>query len=704
MFYKLIRRFFARYSIRQKIVIGFGSVILLNLIIGALGAGALYYIDEDIHWVIDEIRPAREKSYEMQHSVLLAKQGLGFYLLNPLEEYRDQIEVSMDKAFSELKELEQMPFTLGSVEKQEILKLMQLDLQHLYDAKEVVYSYEDNAYENMPGLKYAKEKILPIYNKVFNLLHYSDQLETMTDEDKETVTQLANLWNKIELHLKDYLLHRDAAIIDSIQSKLNASQTLLDRYDTNQRSLFESIIKHQAAYQESLQSLVEIHSGENWRKDRAYLKSHIAPIIASIKKNYNEFNKLQKSKLVETVSTLHDLFHKTYYMLSFVMLGSLVIGVILSLLLIRDVSNKMRRIVDAMEEISEKGNLNQKLDEEGEDEMAKLADSFNRFVTKIKGVVDLVSMSSSNLAIEAAAMSEKSDNARDGVMQQQTDIVQTAHAINQMSDTMNDISSSANMAADAAIETSQNAAHGQGVVSDSIQSINTLANEVDSTREIIQKLGIDIEDIGSVLIVIKGITEQTNLLALNAAIEAARAGESGRGFAVVADEVRTLSQRIQHETQGIQEKIERLQSEARVAIAAIEKGKQMTEDNVSLAASAGEALNAIADSVVTITDMNQKIASSVEQQSHQSLSINENMNSIRQIADETAGVVINASKSNHELSLMAGQLRGMVQQFLFNESCSKAGQEDEMFHVDSGSDSEKNNAGDVNDDVDDVLF
>ena len=80
------------------------------------------------------------------------------------------------------------------------------------------------------------------------------------------------------------------------------------------------------------------------------------------------------------------------------------------------------------------------------------------------------------------------------------------------------------------------------------------------------------------------------------------------------------------------------------------------------------------------------------------------MNSIRQIADETAGVVINASKSNHELSLMAGQLRGMVQQFLFNESCSKAGQEDEMFHVDSGSDAEKNNAGDVNDDVDDVLF
>ena len=326
------------------------------------------------------------------------------------------------------------------------------------------------------------------------------------------------------------------------------------------------------------------------------------------------------------------------------------------------VKNRAQEIVDVMAAMA-KGDLTKVSEMTGNDEFAWMSAEYNNARIGFADVVKRVISGSSHLSSAADELSSITSQGSQGIARQQSEIQQVATAMEEMSATVQEVSKNAASAATAAQEADEQSKNGFKVVKETLDTIHSLADEVQRTSDVIERLKGDCISIGTVLDVIRDIAEQTNLLALNAAIEAARAGEQGRGFAVVADEVRTLASRTQQSTREIHEMIERLQTGSNEAVSAMEKGRDKASASVEQAAKAGEALEAITSVVDRIKSMNMQIAGAAEEQSSTTEEVNRNIVSISDVAEESATAAEKTANSSDDLARLALELQQQVGQF-----------------------------------------
>ena len=309
------------------------------------------------------------------------------------------------------------------------------------------------------------------------------------------------------------------------------------------------------------------------------------------------------------------------------------------------------------------GDLAQRIEVKGNDEIAQLSKGFNGFIEKIHESMKEVFSTSQALQVAAESVSNKAHITHDNSQEQRDQTLQVVAAINQMGMTISEIASNAATAAETATQASGNTEVGRSVVNKAKDAISRLAQDIESTGQVVEQLASTTQDIGSILGVIRDISEQTNLLALNAAIEAARAGEQGRGFAVVADEVRNLASRTADSTEEIQKMINQLQSDAKDAVTAMSAGKVITLEGVSASDEAVDVLGGISDRIVDITDRNTQVATATEEQSTVVHTINQNIEEINAINEVTTGTAEQLAEASQELQQLSSRLDKMVGSF-----------------------------------------
>lgn len=347
--------------------------------------------------------------------------------------------------------------------------------------------------------------------------------------------------------------------------------------------------------------------------------------------------------------------------LIFVVLAALAtIG--LALWLTRSIVRPLERAVLAAEYVAQ-GDLTHDIVADGEDEVTRLLRALGTMQDNLRTAMRHIGSSASQLASAATELNSVTEDSYRGLHQQNAEIDQAATAINEMTSAVEEVARNAVSTSDASNHSSASAQAGQTRVIETVQSIQTLTENVHATSALVQNLADQSQDIGKVLDVIRSIAEQTNLLALNAAIEAARAGESGRGFAVVADEVRALAHRTQQSTLEIDSMVNAMRSGSAQALESMNTSRDRAGSTLVLAQGAGESLTEITSSINQISERNLVIASAAEEQAQVAREVDRNIVNIRDLSTQSTEGANQISASSHELSRLAADLNQVVARF-----------------------------------------
>lgn len=311
----------------------------------------------------------------------------------------------------------------------------------------------------------------------------------------------------------------------------------------------------------------------------------------------------------------------------------------------RGIIRPSRQVIAVIDDLSQ-GRLDTQVSVKRADELGVLARAALRLQAFLQEMASELKHSTQDLDQATDTLASTAASVTDNADQVSQRINQMAAATQEMTAAAQEVASHAQGAAQSAQEVRQAAQGGLRAMEEAREVIERLSRQVTASGDAVNQLDLDIQNVGSVLNVIRGIAEQTNLLALNAAIEAARAGEQGRGFAVVADEVRTLAQRTQASTTQIQEIIESVQQGARNTVSVIMESRDISSHSVDIFQQAAVQLTQITRSIEDINDLNTQVATAAEEQAS--------------VADDIARDIADVSQQTEETAQAVGSLRGLT--------------------------------------------